>query len=76
MSLDDRINRYADKLRAMSYADLPTIPGEDIVRDLLERTTLWADIITQRYVSYAFLFLICCPSPTYMKATLRGNGPN
>ena len=48
LSPDERLNRYASKLRKMSYEDAGNIPGRDVVSDLLERCFLWSDIVLQR----------------------------
>lgn len=48
LSPDERLNRYASKIRKMSYADASSIPGRDVVGDLLERCFLWSDIVLQR----------------------------
>ena len=49
-TIEERLQKYADKLHAISYAEASKLPGREIVRDLLERTLLWADIITIRWV--------------------------
>ena len=48
MSIEQRLSRYADKLSAITYSEASKLPGEEIVRDLLERTILWADIMSVR----------------------------
>ena len=48
MTMEERLRRYADKLNSISYSEASKLSGEEIVRDLLERNILWADIITVR----------------------------
>lgn len=49
MTIEERLKRYADKLSSVSYTEASKLPGREVVRDLLERTLLWGDIITVRY---------------------------
>lgn len=48
ITIEERLKRYADKLSSISYAEASKLPGKEIVRELLERTMLWADIMSVR----------------------------
>ena len=48
VSIDERMNRYAEKLSHISYTEASKLSGREIVRDLLERTILWGDLMTAR----------------------------
>lgn len=48
MSAAERLEKYADKIRHMSYDQAASLPGEALVRDLIERDSLWAEIMMER----------------------------
>lgn len=48
MSIDERLQLYADKIKNISYSEAAHLPGSAIVRDLMERCLLWAEISERR----------------------------